>query len=81
MQNNQKSSIETLKEIGQCLLFVSLCIGSFYFLTCEDRTYHVHLGVSLAIWAYGVAMHIASPKGGLEINSVTEENLSHENIW
>lgn len=75
MQNNQKPSTVTLKEMGQCLLFVSLCIGSFYFLTCEDRTYHIHLGVSLAIWAYGVAMHIASPKGGLEIDSTTSETV------
>lgn|GEM_PF-3864117 len=80
MQNNQKSSFETLKELGQCLLFVSLCIGSFYFLTCEDRTYHVHLGVSLAIWAYGVAMHIASPKEIVELTSTTSKTYQHEQL-
>lgn len=80
MQKQNKSSFETLKELGQCILFVLLCVGAVYFLTCEDRTYHTHLGASLAIWAYGYGMHIAATAKGAGETLVTEENLSHENI-
>lgn len=80
MQKPNKSSIETLKEIGQCLLFVLLCVGALHFIFNEDRVYHTHLGVSLAIWAYGLGMHIASTPHGRATHLVTQKSLSHENI-
>lgn len=80
MYTQKQSSFETLKEIGQCLLFVLLCVGAVYFLTCEEGTNSTQLGAALAIWAYGLGMHIAATAKGAGETLVTEENLSHENI-
>lgn len=60
MQKTEKPSLVTLKEIGQYLLFVLLCIGAVHFTVFSEEIYHIQLGLALALWAYGVVMHIAT---------------------